>query len=60
MEKNGLYQMIITTTKKDDLLFNKVDKSIWKIEHGKDELFNLLKRNRQYIIRFSFWKVMLY
>lgn len=40
------YPDIITTTKKDDLLFNKVDKSIWKIEHGKDELFNLLKRNR--------------
>lgn len=36
------YPGIVTTTKEDD--FYKVDKSIWDIEHGKDELFNLVER----------------
>lgn len=35
------YPDIITTTKDDDLF--KTDKSIWDIEHGKDELFNLVR-----------------
>ena len=38
------YPDIISTTKDED--FFKVDKSIWDIEHGKDELFNLLKNKK--------------
>lgn len=35
------YPDIITTTKDDD--FFNVDENIWDIEHGKDELFNLVR-----------------
>ena len=38
------YPDTISTTNDED--FFKVDKSIWDIEHGKDELFNLLKNKK--------------
>lgn len=38
------YPGIVTTTKEDD--FYRVDRNIWDIEHGKDELFNLVEKSR--------------